>query len=473
MLNTAFLTQDILILHKFHFFIKDLHMRLEQMHSFYKLSLESRVFTVYRGLSMPLEKFEKTIRAEVKNLIAFDSFLSTSLDDKVANRFALNKRDPKDESIVFHMEIDADQMKRPFADISRWSEFNIESEVLFSIGTVFRIDDVENEKNSEGIWIVHLSTVSEKDEQLQKETQQIQSTLLDFFTYVLNAQNDAKDERTLAANNANVASMYYKQGEYEESLLYYKKALEALRSFGSPDPLTEVTYISNIAKVHRQLHHDNEALTLYQEALDILRHKSREPNDPSLIHTLHTIGDIYREKHKWNEALEQYQEALERQLSFTGPSLLLDPSSIAATYICIGTVLYHQKKHQEALDSFLKALEQQHEHLSEQHPVLAFLYNNIGAMYYKIKQYDQALENQLKCLKIELKALPKEHKTFAETYKNIATTYLKLQQFDQAMTFAQKWLDQLKAPHSQGNTEDLSDAIYLLQRIQMYRDIQQ
>ncbi|CAM4764339.1 unnamed protein product [Rotaria magnacalcarata] len=470
MLNTALLTQDISILYKFHFFIKDLHMQLEQMHSLYKPSLESRVFTVYRGLNMSSEDFEKTIRGEIKNLIAFDSFLSTSLDENVAKEFALDKQDPKNESVVFHMEIDADQTERPFADISRWSNFKNEREVLFSIGTVFRIDDVAKEKTIDGIWTVHLSTVSEKDEQLQKETQQIQSTLLEFFQGVLHAQREAKakyDEK-IPGSNANVASMHYKQGEYEDSLIFYEKALEAFNNLKSPDPLTKAAYISNVAKTHMSLGHDDAALNLYKDALYI-RRRLCEPNDPSLIHTLHTIGHIYRGKKNWNEAFEQYNEALKLQLLSIESSGLSDPSSIAVTYICIGNIFHHQERYQEALESFLEALQQQHKHLSEQHPFLAFLYNNIGAMYYKIKKYDLALENQLKCLEIESKALPKEHKTFAETYKNIATTYEKRRQFDEAIEFTQKYIDQLKLHDSKGSKE-LNDAMQLLKTIQISRD---
>ncbi|CAF1164299.1 unnamed protein product [Rotaria sordida] len=270
-------------------------MDLEQLHSLYKPSVESRVFTVYRGLNMSLTDFEQKIRGEKEKLIAFDSFLSTSLDENIVKQFALDKRDPKKESVVFSIEIDADRMERPYADISRWSDFKNERGVLFSIGTVFRIDDVADQKISDGIWMVRLSTVSEKDKQLQKEIQQIRLTLLKFFENVLHAQRDVKDDRKIPASNANVASMYYKQDEYEGSLLFYEKALTTLNKLESSDPLTKATYISNVAKAHLALKHYDKALEFYKEPLDIRRHKC-EPNDPSLIHTLHTIGHIYRGK---------------------------------------------------------------------------------------------------------------------------------------------------------------------------------
>ncbi|CAF1604384.1 unnamed protein product [Adineta ricciae] len=468
MLNKALIAQDTSTLYRFHFFIKDLHDHLERMHSLYKPSLQSRVLKVYRGLSMTMATFRKTICAEVNNLIGFDSFLSTSLNDRIAIEFALEKQPPKTESVVFCIEIDVDQMKRPFADISRWSEFRREQEVLFSIGTVFQIVNVAKEKSSDGIWMVDLKSVNDNDEKLQVQTQQIQSALLEFFEDILKEQCDVNNHQQLPASYANVACMYYKQGEYDKSLAFYKKALDALNRLQPTDSLSKAKYITNVAKVQIALNNQSEALSLYEQALQIRRTLCKS-DDPTLIHTLHTIGDIYCQKEDWNEAWKYYHQALELQLPALEASRLLDLSMIAATYICLGIVCYKQKRFAEALDSFLKALKQQREHLTEEHPVLAFLYNNIGAMHYKLKQYSAALTNQLTCLTIESKALPKDHKTFIETYENIATTYEKLGQFDQASEYAEKYVEQIKLHHS-GNAQKLSEAADFLKRIQTSRD---
>lgn len=468
MLNEAFRSQNISILYRFRFFIKDLHMHLEYLHSLYDTSSKQRQFSVYRGLNMPFDVFKKTIRDEAKNLIAFDSFLSTTSDIDVAKYFALRKHDPKHESVLFHIEIDADRMKRPFANISGYSHYKTESEILFSIGTVFRIDDVATEKDKKGIWLVHLSTISEDDEQLQKETQQIQKILLDSFEVVLRNQNETKDYQRIPASNANVASMFYKQGDYENSLKYYELALKALEELSSSDPLTKATYINNIVMAHMALGHNNKALELYEKVLDIRRNNCQD-NDPSLIHTLHAVSHIYFERKNWTEALALYKEALKRQLSPHNSILSSDPSSIAATYIWIGLILIQQQKYSEAIEAFEKALELWRTHLSEDHPVLAFLYNNIGVMYYKTRKFDLALTYHEECLKIETKSLPKDHETFAETYRNLATTYEKLQQYDKGIEFAEKCINQLKL-HLPEDHPDLNDAMKLLETIIIRRD---
>jgi tetratricopeptide (TPR) repeat protein len=461
MLNTALFRQDIPMLYKFHFFIKDLHIQLEQLHNLYKPSLESRTFTVYRGLGMPMKIFDETIRQEVNNLLAFDTFLSTSLNKDIALQFAKNKSNGDDESVLLEIEIDTDKLQRPFADISHLSEISREDEILFSIGTVFRIDYVADKKTKDGIWIVHLSSIDENDKQLKNETKQTHLTLLNFFKRVCQAQIKRNDQRQIAISYVNMASIYYKQGKYQKSLDLYQKALEKLKESSLSNPLTIATYQSNIARVYMALERQDEALKLYEKALKI-RIELCEPNDPLLINTLHTIGHIYRENKDFDKALEHYHRSLEFQPISPEPPLKHNPSSIAATHINIALVHHQQNMTNKALDHFLKALGYQREYLSEYHPILAFLYNNIGAMYYRLKKYDLALKNQLLTLQIEERSLPKEHKTLAVTYTNIATSYEQLERYDQAIDYAQKAINQLKF-HS---TEDNSD----LQTKQAYLD---
>ena len=471
MLNAAFYTRDLSILYKFNFFVKDLHSRLEQMHSLYKLTLRTGELKVYRGLSMTPEYFEENIRKEVKNLIAFDSFLSTSLNPTIAEKFALQKQAPKTESIVFHISVDTNHMDRPFADISRWSAFEREEEVLFSIGTVFRIDKVENEKTPDGIWIVRLSTVDEKEKQLKKETQLIQTALAEFFERILHEQRKAKNSQLIPVSCANLASVLFKQRHYEESLKFFTNALETLNQLESPDPLTKATYMSNIAKTHVMLKRADKALALYQEALEI-RRTHCEPNDPSLLHTFHTIAELYRDQEKWNEALQEYEQVLQLAKTAHDSGKEVDPVTVAATLICMANIFCRQEKYAEAREYFLRALAEQRRHLSEDHPILAFLYNNIGVMCYKLEEYDQALEKQRQCLAIETKMLPETDKTFIETYKNIAFAYEKLRELDEAERFARKYVDQSRIHYSEGSTE-LREAIEFHRSIKISRDNRQ
>ena len=447
-------------------------MQLEQLHSYYKPSLKLRILTVHRGLTMPMAVFDATIRRQKGSVIAFDNFLSTSLDKNVAIVFARDKKNPTDESILLHIEIDADNIGRPFADISRISAIGEEGEILFSMGTAFRVVDVADEKTSENLWIVHLVSANDDDKLLKKEGQKTQAMLFDFFKDVYRAQLEVDDHRQIAASCVNMGSMYFKEGQHPNSLELYKKALDRLSKLPSPDPLTIATYKSNVARAYLVLKKPDEALALYREALKT-RTDLCQRNDPLRINTLHTIGNIYMQEKKPKEALAFYLQALELQALELQASELqaknsepdpIEMLSIAATHIYMANALYEQGQLRQALDHFLKARNYQHKHLPRTHPALAFLYNNIGAMHYRLKEYSQALEHHKLCLEIEVHSLPPDHSTFIDSYRSMAETYEKLGQRDEAVDFGQKLVDQCRLFKEQ-SPKQFEEAEKLLDRL--------
>jgi hypothetical protein len=70
----------------------------------------------------------------------FNTFLSTSTERRVALSFATQNLNYLDtQSILFEMKINVAKCQSPFADIQQLSEVKKEKEILFSMGTVFRI----------------------------------------------------------------------------------------------------------------------------------------------------------------------------------------------------------------------------------------------------------------------------------------------------------------------------------------------
>ncbi|CAF3832818.1 unnamed protein product [Rotaria sp. Silwood1] len=89
MVNKALRTQDIEVIMKMGFFIRGLHQHIEQFHS---QQIYQRSLIVYRGQGMDQTEFEK-IYSNKGGLLAFNSFLSTSIVRDVSSRFARVARD--------------------------------------------------------------------------------------------------------------------------------------------------------------------------------------------------------------------------------------------------------------------------------------------------------------------------------------------------------------------------------------------
>ncbi len=91
--------------------------------------------------------------------IVNNSLFSTTLDRHYALIYRNLQTKPGDEiqNVLFEIEIDIEQKTRPFANISRISEFESESEILFMIGTCFIItSEAINYDERENIWIIKL-----------------------------------------------------------------------------------------------------------------------------------------------------------------------------------------------------------------------------------------------------------------------------------------------------------------------------
>ena len=171
LLNQALRTQDVQILIKIGFFLRDVHRHIEQLHSQNKHSAD--VFVVYRGQGMSHAEFEK-IKACQGGLLAFNSFLSTSFDKKVSRGFARRAQsNPQSVGILFKMTIDPNISSAPFAKLDRVSYFDEkEKELLFSMHTVFRIGDVQLVEDR--LWQVNLTLNSDAaDQELQQLTQSL------------------------------------------------------------------------------------------------------------------------------------------------------------------------------------------------------------------------------------------------------------------------------------------------------------
>ncbi|CAF4702692.1 unnamed protein product, partial [Rotaria socialis] len=160
-LNAALRNQNIHIIFLFREFISDIHRQL-------KANQADVTLRVYRSQMISSNELE-TLRQSCDQFISINSFFSTSIDKKQALSF-LNSCDVGDniEQVLF--EIDANPAlvtSKPFADVSSYSEFADESEVLFMLGSIFRLQNVKRSSDSR-VWIVRMTLCSDDEHDLKK-----------------------------------------------------------------------------------------------------------------------------------------------------------------------------------------------------------------------------------------------------------------------------------------------------------------
>ncbi len=403
MLNRALITQDINILYKMRFFIKDLHLQLENLHRQYIQTLSSNLITVYRGLSLSDSAFSQ-IQQNPGGLIAFNTFLSTSTERKVALSFATqNPNYPGTQSILFEMKINVAKCQSPFADIQQLSEVKTEKEILFSMGTVFRIHTIE--KLRSGVWKIQLSLDGDEDIQLRRLTEHMRAEL--------------RESHPLFTLGRLMKTL----GQYENAERFYQMLMAETESFSS-NPTEQAKVYSDLGTIYMDKRLYPQALSYFQQSLTY--------NDNS-AECYGNLGLVYKELNQYEKALEHLKLAIELNQTTAAPS-----DKAAIQFNNLGTIYYQQKNFDQAKDNYGLALKMRLECLPPTHPDIAQSRSNMGAVLYAQGDYTGALSSFTEAFKIKSASLPSDHPSLAITLNNIALALAKQGRYEEALPNATK-----------------------------------
>ncbi|CAF1400563.1 unnamed protein product [Adineta steineri] len=156
-INQALRTSNADTMFKLRYILTDMCAHLNesghQRHTIYRPFRED-IF--YRGQSMSNEEFNsfKDLRGSI---ISINTFLSTTTSMQVALMYAGKFHENHDLiSVIFSIEANSQARTRPYANISQYSMFPDEDEVLFAMGSVFQICNIRELPDSNNIWIIHL-----------------------------------------------------------------------------------------------------------------------------------------------------------------------------------------------------------------------------------------------------------------------------------------------------------------------------
>jgi len=163
-INQSLRSSDVDTMIKLRYILIDIYSHLNQSceqrnSSFFRSSSE----IYYRGQIMSNKQFEN-LKELQGNIISINTFLSTTTSMQIALMYAGKYQgNPDMTSVVFSIEIDSLLRTRPYANISRYSLFPDEDEVLFGMGSVFRIGNIRQLPNADDIWVIDLIMTDQQD----------------------------------------------------------------------------------------------------------------------------------------------------------------------------------------------------------------------------------------------------------------------------------------------------------------------
>ena len=458
LLNKALRTQDILPIYQYRFVLVDLHHRLTQLHTEYIQSLQSSKeppseLIVYRGQGLTVKELEQ-FKENINGRIAMNSFLSTSTSSDVALGFAGNGTGrPFIESVLFeiHCPIQIYQSK-PFANIGKYSSTKTENEILFTIGTIFQINSVE--ELTESIWHVTL-TLCDDDNDVDRnelmdsfktdiaerpEISSLAKLLLEIneldkakyvYKYILKDLPSNHSDRI--AIMVNIGVIHFAHGDYSTASKYYRQALRMTRTLFPNDLSTMSSILNNIGHVYNELGDYLRSIRFHRRALRIQK-KLLHENDLQLATTYNHLGVVYGCLSKYRLALNYLDKAKDIRLKWL-PNLHY---LLGETFNNIGEIYLSNGQSNDARINLERSLEIRLKSLPTDHPTLSASYTNLGCVYDRLDKSEQALEYHKKSLDICLKSMPKNHPDLAITYNNMAECNSELDDHTSAIFYHKK-----------------------------------
>ncbi|CAF1398030.1 unnamed protein product [Adineta ricciae] len=405
LLNKSLNAINVDLLYILQFFVHDLIRQLQ----LYQLSSVKRVYRTYLISADELDVFEGSIGKYISINRFFSAFISR---DNALEYF--NDYEPDNETvkkILFKIDADPRLAKiKPFGDIAVHSTTAHEEEILFSLGSIFRVNSINRNKNH--ISIIHLILCSDDDHHLKS-----------IFDHIKHQYADTE------INLLSFGNALRRMGKVDDAEKCYQRLLQ------------DSTYDQDI--ISRTYHHlgrigemkgdyDN-SLEWLNKSLEI-KLKIMKANDPSIAQSYNCIGIVYQQKGDHQKALDAFNKALNIWKRAFGKN----HPNVAGCYNNMGVVYKREKKYGEALESFQRALAIRAKHPTANSHDLAGSHNNIGAVYERLGHHDLAIEHYNLSLKIKTKSLPPQHPSIASTLENMGYVYENREAYIQALSYLQK-----------------------------------
>lgn len=210
-LNAVLRKQNFHMMFLFRGFIADIQQQLQKHQC-------NQMLKVFRGQMMSKEELER-LKQSIGKLISINSFFSTTTNH--AKVFSFLNSSLGLERILFEINADPKMATaKPFANISMYSDYPGESEVLFMIGSIFRVESIRS--NDTKIWIIRMSLCSDEEHDLKQVLFYMKAQIGDGETNL----------RTLGR-------FLWKMGNFDLAEKYFLRLLDELES---DDPLRSTLY---------------------------------------------------------------------------------------------------------------------------------------------------------------------------------------------------------------------------------------
>ena len=413
---------DLLFLSRF--FLHDLDQQIKENQSF--TSIE-----VYRSQLISKDHFEK-LQNSIGGYILISSFFTANISRDQA--LAYLDYPSKSQQVLFEIQTN------PTTSFCYSSN---PEEILFNLGSIFHLTDIEINENQ--ISIIRMRSSTENDVNWKSITDQIKTNenywttdLLLFGTILQEKKKYFEAEKfyrlllnEFSQDHSDIEACYYslglistEQDNSESSLKNYQLVLEILlrKNQFHHSHLAIINY--KIGEIYQKEHQFPQALQSYNHSLKLWK-ETEDINQIKIIKCLNSIAFIYRTEKKYLEAISYYTEALhinEKDLPENDIDLGILNHNIGALHWCLGD-------YENAIKYYNLALQIKMKSVASQQPSMAMTLENLGLVYENNEDFTQAFGYYEQAAKIYRKILPAEHSDVIQIDDTLRRMSSKLQSY--------------------------------------------
>ncbi|CAF4019125.1 unnamed protein product [Rotaria sp. Silwood1] len=451
MINKALRSEDLEQLLRFSFLIAALSKRLADGQNNPRRKMPSTI-TVYRGVRLHRTEVDRLMKS-VNLLICNQGFWSSSLRRGRALAFAKSYA-ATDEicPVLFEISCDTreDRTRAVFVDISEESSHPLEEEILFDLGTPFKITAVIRDDEK---YVIQLElagdSLSITDSYFLQKRHALENKRTDLSLVMLLCElgryrkaqqyleqllHNANDEDRIWIE-LNLGRTKFYQNQLDQAKTHYDQVYKTLITVNPPRILDATIALENIALALKEQGRLEEALKKHQDVLN-MREKQLRPNDINIQRSLINIGNVYHALNNYDTALQHYRKAL--QLHNDYPSENLREKAICLNHI--GSTEIEQGNYSAARDAFQQAFQIRQQILPPDHPHIAESLYNIGIVQRQQGDYHDALDSCRRALAIRQKLFSDDHPLVADTFELKAKIYHSQNRFQDALEIHRKVL---------------------------------
>jgi tetratricopeptide (TPR) repeat protein len=354
------------------------------------------------------------LQQSIGQLISVNSFLSTSLDRKVAIQFLCDaklqsketyEKETNEEFVLFEIDADPKYRSKPFAIIEENLAISEEQEFLFGAGAIFHLKSVRCEDQGDGyhpIWIFEMKLDNGEEHELKHL----------FYRLRYNYANEEIIELSLSSFGVLLCNME----KYKFASKLFRRILRDVSFISLVELARCQKVIGNIASAQ---HHYWKSLRWYKRSLATYETIDSNGCSAEVASVYNEIGHVYLVRKRYKLAHIAYQKSLTMWQSHYNEDP--DQEEIAFCYINEARIYLIENCLEKASELSRNGLYILYKYYSNNRiqASLAFAHSILGEILVSLRMFDLAIDHYIESLIIALKTFSQDESCLFSVYSEL------------------------------------------------------